>query len=160
MQSIDRQMNRFRLAARGVFNQYFRLDPEGDSGDAWTQVERFAEVERALFDALVIQPCGLSQRTYHQDTMEDIGVRLRHGSHAPAMVNREIDSGYWDFPVSQVNSDTLITFVHFFDWDQTDYIDYRYARVIIDSNRSDVSLNGKHALIETQYIAFFRKKRP
>jgi len=157
MKSIDRQMNTFRLAARGVFNQYFRTDPKDKLEDAWTQIERFAEVERVLFDALVIQPCELEHRTYHDDTMEEIGVKLRHGTRAPAMVNRDIDSGYWDFPVCEVTTDTLMTFVHYCDWDRTDYIDFRYARVIIDSDASEARLNGKHALIETQYVKFFHR---
>jgi len=110
-----------------------------------------------LFDALVIQPCELKQRTYHDEPMEEIGVKLRRGTRAPAMVNRDIDSGSWDFPVCEVTSDTLMTFVHYFDWDQTDHIDFRYVRVIIDSDASEAGLNGKHALIETQYVKFFRR---
>lgn len=157
MKSIDSQMNKFRLAARGVINQYFRTDPKDKLEDAWTQIGRFAEVGLVLFDALVIQPCELRRRTYHDETMEEIGVKLRHGTRAPAMVNRDIVSGYWDFPVREVTSDTLMTFVHYFDWDQTDYIDFRYARAIIDSDGSEARLNGKHALIETQYVKFFRR---
>jgi len=34
MKSIDSQRNKFRLAARGVFNQYFRTDPKDRLEDA------------------------------------------------------------------------------------------------------------------------------
>ena len=159
MPTIDEQMNKFRLAGRGVFNQYFRLAENSVSGDAWAQVERFAQVERALFDTLVILPCGLENCTYHQESIAEIRVRLRNSGGAPAMINREISSGYWDHPIKNLPSDTVMTFVHYFDWDQTDYIDYRYARVVIDSCSLDTNIIGKHALVETQYIEFFQNTK-
>ncbi len=73
------------------------------------------------------------------------------------MINREVEAGCWDHPVKELTSETLMTFVHFFDWDQTDYMDYRYARVVIDSCPSNQGLVGKHALIETPYVEFFQK---
>ena len=33
------------------------------------------------------------------------------------MINRNIDSGYWDYPVDAVGSDADLRFVSFFDWD-------------------------------------------
>ncbi|MCP5071733.1 MAG: hypothetical protein GY947_00350 [Rhodobacteraceae bacterium] len=157
MPAINDQMNKFRLAGRGVFNQYFRPSPNDESGDAWTEIERFACVERALFDALVIQPCGLMNRIYYQETITEIGVRLRQSNRVPAMINRDTDSGCWDHPVKELAAETVMSFVHFFDWDQTDYIDYRYVRVTIDNCPTNSGIVGKHALIETQYIEFFRR---
>ncbi len=66
MPTIDEQMNTFRLAARSVFNHYFRPPPDDETNDAWTELERFGHVECALFNALVAQPFGLKNRIYRQ----------------------------------------------------------------------------------------------
>lgn len=50
---------------------------------------------------------------------------------APIMFNREIQSGYWDHPLKEVTNDAKLVFVSFFDWDDLDYRDNRYVRVIV-----------------------------
>ena len=156
--NLDAQMNRFRLAARELFNNYFRLPNREDSGDAWGAIERFAQVERELFKVLVVEPCELTSRAYHLDIQSEIGVRLKQNGHAPIMVGRKDSPGYWDDPMKSVHSDTSMTFSRFFDWDQTDYIDYRYAEVVIDHCPKNSVVDGRNALIETQYVEFYHKE--
>jgi hypothetical protein len=45
------------------------------------------------------------------------------------MLNREVDSGYWDYPLEEVTREAKLGFISFFDWDQLDYRDHRYVRV-------------------------------
>jgi hypothetical protein len=70
------------------------------------------------------------------------------------MLNRDVDSGYWDHPISISAPDTVFTFVEFFDWDQTSYKDNRYVRAIVRDWPSHPELIGKHALIETHYAIY------
>lgn len=159
MPSLDAQINKFRLAARELFNNYFRQPSRENSGEAWAAVERFSQVERELFRVLVVEPCELPIRAYHQDIQSEIGVRLKHDGFAPIMVGRKDSPGSWDDPMKTVHSDTSMTFSHFFDWDQTDYIDNRYAEVVIDHCPTNNIVDGRNALIETQYVEFFRKTK-
>ena len=50
--NLDKNMRRFRLAGRELFNNYFRAD-EACNNNGWELEERFSEVEAVLFDALV-----------------------------------------------------------------------------------------------------------
>src|SRR5262249_19010633 len=86
-----------------------------------------------------------------------IGVELR-SSVAPIMINRDIepDSGYWDYHVREMTSDALLGFRSFFDWDQLDYRDHRYAMVRIIAWPSNQDAVVRPALIETQYVRFVR----
>ena len=150
---LDILLNRFRIASRGLFNQFFRMDAPHNSGEAWILEARYCEVEALLFDKLVLEPAQLSSipyRTLHPE----IRVELRNGGFAPMMLNREVDSGCWDYPLGEVTREAKLAFVSFFDWDQLDYRDHRYVRVVIADWPTRTALVGKHALIETHYVRF------
>ncbi len=150
--NIDEMMNRFRLASREVFNHFFRVsDPYNNNG--WLFEERFSGVQSVLFQKLVTEPASLSQVDYGNLQFE-ILVELRSYEPAPIMINREIDSGYWDHPIKEVTKDARLLFVSFFDWDQLDYRDNRYVRLQIDGWPSHHETSGKHALIESRYVRF------
>lgn len=87
-------MNQFRLASRELFNSYFRLlEPYPTTEFGWLQVERFERVEKALLEALVLEPFEVNA---------PIVVQLRStAGAAPVMINRELTSGYWDYPVTE-----------------------------------------------------------
>jgi hypothetical protein len=152
--NIDEMMNQFRLASREVFNQFFRV-PDPYDNDGWLLEERFSEVQAVLFQKLVTQPASLSDTRYG-DLQRDLLIELRHTDMVPAMVNREVDSGYWDYPLKEVNKEARLLFVRFFDWDQLDYRDNRYVRVQIDQWPSHPEAVGKHALIESHCVRFVR----
>jgi hypothetical protein len=148
---IDELMNRFRCASRELFNHYFRvLDPYNNNG--WLE-ERFSEVEAVLFEQLVAAPAALPRAAWRTHRPA-IRVALRHGDFAPIMVNRETDSGYWDFPINEVTKDAQLSFVRFFDWDLLAVRDNQYVRVVIDAWPQHPEAAGKHALVEAQYVVF------
>ena len=149
---FDEQMNRFRCASRELFNHYFRvLDPYNNDG--WLLEERFSLVEAALFEQLVAACVALPSVPWgtHQPA---IRVALRHGDFAPIMVNRDIDSGYWDFPIKELTKDAQLSFVRFFDWDLLAVRDNQYVRVVVDAWPQHPEVVGKHALVEAQYVVF------
>ena len=149
---VDEMMNRFRLASREVFNHFFRV-PDAYDNDGWLSEERFSHVQIILFQKLVTEPASLSNVRYG-DLQPEILVELRGGDSAPVMINREVDSGYWDYPLKVVTKDARLLFVNFFDWDQLDYRDNRYVRLQIDHWPSHPEAAGKHALIESHYVRF------
>jgi hypothetical protein len=152
--NIDEMMNQFRLASREVFNHFFRVsDPYNNDG--WSLEERFSAVQAVLFKKLVTEPASLSDKEYGY-LQPDILAELRGSESAPIMINREVDSGSWDYPIKEVTKDVRFLFISFFDWDQLDYRDNRYVRVQIDHWPSHPETVGKHALIESQYVRFIK----
>lgn len=150
---INAMMNSFRIAGRELFNNYFRLDAPWDrANEAWTIEERFRTIEKVLFQKLVTEPAGLVGVSYGA-LQPGITVELR-SDFAPAMVNRQIDSGYWDHPITEITREARLLFIRLFDWDQLDYRDNQYVRVKIDEWHAHPEVAGKHALLECRHIKF------
>jgi hypothetical protein len=112
----------------------------------------FAEVEQALFLALVLQPAGLSDARYGEPNPR-IRVCVSGEFGAPAMINRERNSGYWDHQVKRLDNEAELAFACFFDWDESSLVDFQYVRVEISRHPSH-ELVGKHALIDVRYVSF------
>src|SRR5262249_48591588 len=126
--TLDEAINRFRLASRELFNTYFRNpDPYKSWESSWELQEAFQEVEALLFKKLVIEPFKLSNIEYF-DSQPRIQVVIS-GDSAPIMLNREVDSGYWDHPQNRVSNDVTLFFKNFFDFDQLNYRDHLYVCV-------------------------------
>jgi hypothetical protein len=152
--NLDEMMNQFRIASRELFNHYFRI-PEPYINDGWVFEKRFADIEALLFEKLVSEPAALSRAGYRNPQTE-ILVELRAGSFAPISLNRDVDSGYWDYPVKEVAKDVRLVFISFFDWDQLAYRDNRYVRCRVEDWPTHPAAVGKHALIESQHVRFVK----
>jgi hypothetical protein len=162
--TLDEMMNRFRVASRELFNHFFRVSgatgevgappiaPGAAGSDAWDLVDRFSHVQEVLFENLVCEPAKLTHLAY--GTLQpEILVELR-SDFCSIMLNREINSGYWDFPLREVSRDARLFFITFFDWDNLDYRDNRYVRVQVADWPSHPEAVGKDALIESHYVHF------
>ncbi|MDP5238750.1 hypothetical protein Q9Q94_04375 [Uliginosibacterium sp. 31-16] len=150
--NIDRRINKFRLASRELFNNYFLEEFLAD--EDWDFYEQFTTIEESLFQALVTAQSGIEEIIYGFP-QPAIQVVARQGSSGmPIMLNREIDSGYWDHPIKQCVPGCVFTFKIFFDWDQRSYKDNRYVRAIVKTWPDNPSLVGKHVLIETHYVSY------
>lgn len=154
---LDDLMWQFRLASRELFNHYFRVpNPYERGSGAWLPEERFREVEVLLFQKLVIEPAQLPEVEYG-DLQESVLAKPRYSGVAPILLNREISSGYWDYPLTEITDDVEVFFVSFFDWDQLDYRDNRYVRVQVSQWPEHSEAVGKHGLVEVQYVRFIKR---
>lgn len=149
-------INRFNLASRGLFNQYFRV-PDSYNNDGWLCEQRFSEVQSILFTKLVSEPASLSIIKYGLP-QSDISIEIRHSNRIPALINREQKSGYWDFPVKEITKSAKLVFIDFFDWDQLALRDNRYTRVMIDSWEEHPETDGKQVLIESYLVRYVSKR--
>jgi hypothetical protein len=114
------------------------------------------QLSKTCYFTLVIERASLRPVDYG-NVQPEILVELRNGIQAaPAMLNREIKSGYWDCPTTELTGDVRLLFINFFDWDQLDYRDNRYVRVQIDRWSLQPQTIGKHALIEPMHVQFTR----
>jgi hypothetical protein len=155
---IDASIRKFRIASRELFNGYFRIDNPYDN-DGWDGRDQFSRLESILFDALVGQPHGLTPGAYGAANGEVL-VKLRDLDAAPAQLNRLVDSGYWDHPITQIDSGAVMCFIRFFDWDQLDYRDNRFVRACVQEWPSQANAVGKHVLLEAQHVRFALRASP
>jgi hypothetical protein len=169
--TLDEMMNRFRVASRELFNNFFHvagatsgtswmpLDAStADGDDAYDLEIRFSHVEEVLFESLVCAPAKLTHVGYNH-LQPEILVEL-DSELCPIMLNREINSGSWDFPVCEVTREARLIFIRFFDWDILDYRNNGYVLVQVDAWPSHPETVGKEALIESQYVHFVRAASP
>jgi hypothetical protein len=104
----------FRIADRELFNRFFRVpSPWENQEAAWSLVERFNDLESVLFQKMVAEALGVSGSSYGEPQKD---ILLVGQGEVPALINREDDSGYWDFPISTIPVDAEMQFVSFFDW--------------------------------------------
>lgn len=154
LSDLDEAMNRFRVASRELFNHFFRMpNPYGSGRAPWVHEERFQDIQRLLFQKLVVEPFALESGEYGTPRT-DILVKVRHEGAVPIMLNRGIDSGYWDYPVKEVDNEVCLQFIAFFDWDALDFRDNRYVRVRVDCSVACPEIVGKHGLVESQHVRF------
>ena len=156
MRDITAVFDHYRISARSLWNTAFWPDP--DFRD-WNSVERFQEIERILFDQLVLFKLN-------KDPVEEVfrkpipffrvAPSSPHG--CPVMISRptpEVPRGLWDDPVDRVTGQVELHFLEFFDWDQLDYRDFQYYHVWIAAFEDQPHLVGREALIERQYVKVF-----
>lgn len=153
LMNMDRLVNKFRVASRELFNNHF-LETFLENED-WAFHEHFTLIEEHLFLALVTSISGISEVTYGRVQPEILVTSKPEAAHGiPIMLNREIDSGYWDHPIDVAIPGCIFLFVSFFDWDEMSYKDNRYVRAIVRAWPENPALIGKHALIETHHVSY------
>lgn len=145
------------MSARSVWNTAFWPDPNFRN---WDSVERFNEIERILFDQLVL--ARLNKSFPAEDIFQKpIGFfRVSPSSPSvPIMIQSprpDAQLGYWDDPVDRVPQDNVeMHFMEFFDWNPLDYRDLKYYRVLIAGFHEQPHLVGRQALIERQHVNLF-----
>ena len=159
MRDVSAVFDHYRMSARSVWNTAFWPDP--DFRD-WDSVERFQEIERILFDQLVLFKLD---REYPFDDLfrKPISyfrvVPSESCCGCPIMIARptpEVPRGLWDDPVNRVTAGQVeMHFLNFFDWNQLDYRDLQYYRVWIAGFNEQPHLVGREALVERQYVNVF-----
>lgn len=164
---LNHSMHRFRLASRELFNNFFAV-PLPPANYDYEYYDGFNNVENVLFQSLVLDPCIVPYSedfAYGVKMHPHIRVRLPSAELdrdlvggpieiAPIMINREIDSGYWDHDVSKVDNSAIMKFVCFFDWESMHSRDNAFVRVQITDWPQHTDLIGKHALIESTMVRF------
>ena len=147
-------LEEFRVASRELFNHYFRVKNAWKNQEqAWRSVGRFEGVRLVLFQKMVSEVLDVVVAEYGMP-QENILVVPKFGTSISADINREVNSGYWDFPVEEIHSDAVLRFVEFFDWDVLSMRDHQYVRVVIASCTSVPEIVGKHALVQSHQVSY------
>jgi hypothetical protein len=152
---LDARVRKFRIASRELFNTYFAIpEPWKDTDKAWQSMDYFVEIEAAMFNYMVLAPENMALIRYGQ-THPGIDVGAKPGILAlPAMINRDISSGYWDFALPELPPDVSLNFVSFFDWSDLDLRDNEFVKVIVRASPSSPDIVGKQALVRPINVIF------
>jgi hypothetical protein len=152
--SVDQNMQRFLIASRSLFNQFFfQIEPFGDPNRAWDMNELFQPVERALFEALVAKPLDVGAEPYGE-LQTRLAVLPSGDFELPIMLNRDRSSGYWDHPIDRSSPIVQLRFISYFDWSNIGRRDNRYARVRVIDWPGNPELVGKDGLVETCNVRY------
>jgi hypothetical protein len=150
--TLNEHMNRFRVASRELFNGYFRSTTAYDDPEAWVLHERFGILQKVLFHQLVTEPASLEVVSYG-DPQPQILIEVQSDP-TPWMLNRHVNSGYWNGQPEKVSQEARLPFISFFDWDQLGVRDNRYVRVQVANWAAQPDVVGKHALIESHHVRY------
>ena len=150
MQEVTNLLNTYRESARGLWNNFLRVEADFDRVDA------FAQICEGLFGELVLRPVG--KRGYSKPGVDDPYPFFRllpTVDSVPIMINRPTQDGnkYWDDPVTRVSTQgTRLLLIDYFDWDQLGFIDLQYYRAKVAGFEKHPEVVGREALLEVHYV--------
>lgn len=147
---ITQLMNRYRECVRHLWNEYFWTDAETDKD--WDLGDEYDQVAVELFSSLVLRKIGRDDvnlalyRVVPRNPL--LFLRVEVDSRSQVMINREIDSGYWDHPLNFVEKDELdLRFISFFDWDDLGFRNFELYLARIHASDKHPELVGRNALL-------------
>ncbi|WP_019866863.1 hypothetical protein [Methylovulum miyakonense] len=159
---ITNLANRYRECVRSIWNIYFMDQYQATQN--WDLLDSFKRIEQELFDSIVLVPAL-------PDDEEEFNYRL--GSPCPKIkiipsqipdpgdkwdipveINRTKGetSGYWDHPITRINSKAELAFVDFFDWDSYGFIDMSKIVAEIKDYPENPNLIGHRLIVELVYV--------
>jgi hypothetical protein len=158
MRDITDLVQKHRECSRHVWNTYFW--PQAEVENDWDLRDRFEDINVKLFSSLVLWPLereGQEPTPSYWHPLQPLRfMRVVPNNLCSILINREIESGYWDHPITEVTeSDIDMRFIHYFDWSPIGHRDFEYIRVLIISSARRPELNGRHALVKPLNVRVF-----
>jgi hypothetical protein len=149
-QNVTAFLNEYRECVRHLWNIHFRRDAERNND--WDLSDLFDEVAAKLFHALVLRKLGRDQVQVQPDFLcpKDplMFLRFEFPRRSDLMVNRGVNTGYWDDPLRDASSDDLdLRFVQFFDWSSREYRDFALYRARIVASVPYPKVVGRDVLV-------------
>lgn len=148
------RMNRFLIASRDLFNTQFRMEAPYVGKNAASDLrDDCLLVEQALFRVIVGAPSE-GEAPGYGETQHWIRVIPSGSPSPPIMLNRELSSGHWDYPLDKIDATDDLRFVRYFDWSDIERRDNRYVMVLVAGSASHPEIVGKLGLIESHQVTY------
>ena len=148
--------NQWRSVCRSLWNETYMSIIIKHGGETELE-EQFCKIEQLLFSSIVLYQLkgDVAESDFLDDHM-NIAPRVLErfrivprAQSMPVMINREITSGYWDHPITELRkNEAFVGFVHYFDFCAMDTLRrYEYVRGrILDSSKYP-EIVGKDLLV-------------
>lgn len=153
MRNVTEEMDRYRETLRLLWNVGFWADPRLRT---WDSRDRFDQLRRLLFEALVVHAVGGAQGNSLELASVTLHVIPVEAHPVPILINcpRVGDhNSYWDDSLKAVRaSDVEMHFIEYFDWNAMGYADLQYVRVKIAAFNAHPELIGRDALLEHRLV--------
>ena len=153
--SILESINKYRECVRSIWNIYFLNNFQINQD--WILIDSFNRIKQDLFQSIVLYQL--------EEDMPDfvLGYPINKIKIIPAdnicweipvSINREkgINSGYWDHPITKINSYADISFINFFDWNPYGFIDMSKIIAVISDYPENQNLIGHCLIIDLIYV--------
>jgi hypothetical protein len=150
MNDVTALMQNYRECVRHIWNSHFRMGDEQPQD--WDLRDQFYDAALILFRALVVWRLDVDEPEmlpdYRGDQAPLMFLRLDVEPCSTIMVNRTGAGGYWDDPVSLIETGDLdLRFIQFFDWSDLDFRDFAFYRARIVGSSRHPHLVGRDALL-------------
>jgi hypothetical protein len=147
---VTARFDEYRECVRHLWNVHFR--PDAELNNDWDLRDSFDRLAVELFRVLVLRKIGRMDAElapdYFYPRVPLMFFRLEFPERTDIMINRGIDTGYWDDPLRMASSDDLdVRFVQFHDWSLLEYRDFAHYRGRIVGSRSHSHVIGRDILI-------------
>jgi hypothetical protein len=157
MKDVSAIFDHYRVSARAIWNTVFWPDEDFRN---WDSVDQFGEIRRILFSELVLAKLDTDWPLHDIFRIPIPFFRIVPSSQTiPILIQNprpNAPSGYWDHPVNQVSrGDAEMHFLGYFDWNQLDYLDFRYYHVQIARFDAYAELVGREALVDRQQATVY-----
>jgi hypothetical protein len=150
---LTERMNDFRLASRGLYNQFFY---SRDREQAIEAEERHSNILEHLFEYMVLQPENIRGTEYFE-VNDQIIVSFKPRTSGHYVIEVEATSGNWSLeriPCSK--GSPKMHFQYYFDWDELGIKDNKYVKGTLFSCAGAEHLVGKECHFETSDVVFHK----
>lgn len=140
----------FNVAFKPIIDEVYEGSFEGFNS-AWDVIDRFEEVNRGLFDNLILKTLNVPGELGRENPL--LRVVPTSPSVPIAIENPKGDNNkYWDYPLEWIEPDDItLHFMEFFDFNGLEYREWKYIRAYIADCRKDPIVAGREALCEFSY---------
>jgi hypothetical protein len=155
MRDITDLMNSYRECCRNVFNVYFSKKENSSAA-----LDRFADIERLLFDALVTDELTYGEENFEVDKAPASDLRVVPGPKTPILIERTSGSfeatSKGEIEETIVSGDEIeLTLIDYFDWSMYPKREYEYFRCKILRFPNRTEHEGRRALIQVPRARVF-----
>ncbi|MDH3475565.1 MAG: hypothetical protein OEM59_17940 [Rhodospirillales bacterium] len=160
MKDITPLLDRYRECSRNLCNEHFRLEEDADFMRKADAYDRFAEVDKVLFSALVLVDIGMASHAekYGVEPLPFLRVIPGAPGPSPIHINRPSPDGnrYWDEKVDRVTGDEAgLIFVSYYDYNIYGFLDHEFYMTRITTFDRHPHLVGRDALMRVGYARVF-----
>lgn len=154
LKSIIDSTNEYRDCSRSLWNRFFM--ERFISSQDWSLVDSFKVIKNELFKSIVLgsELENDNSSFFLGKPSRLIKVKLADNYTTRVRINRTKNesAGYWDHPLTELDSKVTLLFVDFFDWNPYGFLDMTLIMAEVVSSPDRPEVEGHRLLVESSYV--------